>query len=140
MWNFANAMLVYWLHFVDKITTILEYCWNRNIVIQRIFQRYSLIWKVHNMTSLVSQESQFPEVKENSDAFTAQQRRFLLWPSGRPPVFEHLSRHQSQRAHVRTDVRATQGTPTPASTCLHRCPNSKLVTANSEDNMQPFGR
>jgi hypothetical protein len=34
-------MLVYWLHFVDKITTILVYCYNRNAVIIQSFLEYS---------------------------------------------------------------------------------------------------
>jgi len=94
---------------------------------------------------------QFLEVKEVSDALTTQQRWFPYYrpddsdeASRRPPVFEemseHLSRHQPQGTHVRTNIRTAHRTPTPESTCSHKCLNSKLKVANSEDSMQPSRR
>jgi hypothetical protein len=93
----------------------------------------------------------FLEVKEDSDELTTQQRRFSCYHPDVPEeaserslefeeVSEHLSRHQPQGTHVRTDVWTAQQTPTPESTYSHRCPNNKLKDANSEDSMQPSGR
>jgi hypothetical protein len=56
------------------------------------------------------------EVKKDSDALTAQQRRFPYYrpdgpeeafgcPSVFEKVFEHLSKHKPQGTHVRTGVR-----------------------------------
>jgi hypothetical protein len=102
------------------------------------------------MTSSVSQISR-KAIKEDSDALTAQQIQFPCYHPdgleeefGRPSVFEevseHFSRHQPQGTHVCIDIRTTQRTSTLKSTCSHRCPNSKLKAANSEDRMQPSER
>lgn len=53
---------------------------------------------------------------------------------------KHLSKHQPQGTHVCTDVQTAQGTETPKSTCLHRCPNGKLEARNSEHCKQPSRR
>jgi len=96
-------------------------------------------------------ERQFAGCLEDSAHGTAQQIRLPCYhpdgpeeASGHPPVFEevskHLSRHQPQGTHVRTNVQTAQRTPRPESPYSHKCSNSKLKVANSEDSMQPSGR
>jgi len=147
-----GSLLVYELHYVDKNTTILGYCWNKIAVIQIIFFRDNseyilqygkgLIWQVQCHKY---QERQFSEVKEDSDAFTAQER-FPLWPSKwpeeaseRPPVFEQVSEqlsrqpsgHLDTRAHVHTGVWTANWRLGTVKTACNR-PNALLKTSEEK--------
>jgi hypothetical protein len=55
-------LLVYWLHFVDKITTMLGCCYNRDVVIIQSFVEYSEInsptWKDLNLAISMSSASE----------------------------------------------------------------------------------
>jgi hypothetical protein len=101
--------------------------------------------------SVISSRKAISKCQEDFGQFITQQSRFPTYRpngpeevSGRPLVFEevseHLHRHQPQGTHVRTDVRTAQRTVTPKSTCLQRCPNSKLKAATSEHCKQQSGR